>query len=75
MLTPLIVRQIRVLSKEDMVVWWDGFGSSFVGAISATVGERKAIQICEDLYDRAKEFEEDLKKQGLGVCSALRPTT
>jgi hypothetical protein len=75
MLTPLIVRQIRVLSKEDMVVWWDGFGSSFVGAISATVGERKAIQICQDLYDRAKEFEEDLKKQGLGVCSALRPAT
>jgi hypothetical protein len=74
-LTPFILTQIRGLSKEDMIAWWDGFGSSLVGAMSVTVGERKCMQICEDLYERAKEFDEDLRKQGLGVCSAMRPAT
>lgn len=74
-LTPWIVRQIQGLTKDDQQAWWDGFGASLVGAMAATIGERKCIQICQDLYDRSKEFDNDLRKQGLGVCSAIRPVT
>jgi hypothetical protein len=72
-LTPHVLREFRSLPKEDLMAWWAGFGASVVGAMAATVGERKTIELCEDLYDRSKEFDEDLRKQGLGVCSALRP--
>lgn len=76
-LTPHILRQIKAnrLPKEDLEAWWSGFAASLVGAISATVGERKCIAICEELYDRAKQFDEDQRKEGLGVCSAFRPFT
>lgn len=73
-LTPYILHQIKGLSREDTVAWWAGFCASLVGAMAATVGERKAMELCDDLYDRAKDFENDLKKQGLGVCSVLNPS-
>ncbi|MFI5397576.1 MAG: hypothetical protein ACHQ9S_18725 [Candidatus Binatia bacterium] len=74
-LTPHILRQIRGKSKDELVAWWSGFAASLVGAMSATVGERKTIEICDDLYDRAKDWESEQMKEGLGVCSAIRPTT
>jgi len=75
-LTPAIVREIRGRPKEDLIAWWSGFAASLVGAMSATIGERKCIELCDDLYDRSKEFQNDqVVKEGLGVCSAIRPTT
>lgn len=74
-LTPHILKRIRGMPREDLIAWWNGFAASLVGAMSATVGERKTIEICDDLYDRAKDWENEQQKEGLGVCSAIRPTT
>jgi hypothetical protein len=62
--TPVILPYVTNLPSTDArVAWWDGFLSSLVGAMAATVGEAKTAEICSDLYTRAKDFASDQAKE------------
>jgi len=61
-LTPLIAPGFMALPVDMRQAWWDGFLSSIVGAMAATLGEKKAQECCADLYTRAKDFAADLAK-------------
>jgi hypothetical protein len=62
-LTPILISHIRRTAPNLQQAWWDGFLSSVVGAMTATIGEKATQECCEDLYTRAKDFAADRAKQ------------
>jgi hypothetical protein len=61
-LTPLIIPGFNALPHALRQAWWDGFLSSVVGAMAASIGEKQCEEACEDLYTRAKDFAADQAK-------------
>lgn len=60
--TPVILPHVMGLRIEDRDDWWAGFLSSTVGAMAASMGEKKAQDACKDLFTRAKDFAADQAK-------------
>lgn len=48
--------------REQLTAWWAGIMSSMVGAMSATIGEKATQQLCDEMYERAKDFAADQAK-------------
>jgi hypothetical protein len=61
-LTPLIIPGFNALPPTLRQAWWDGFLSSIVGAMTASIGDKATQDSCDDLYERAKDFARDLAK-------------
>lgn len=60
--TPAILPAFNSIPHECRQAWWDGFLSSLVGAMAATMGEKQTIESCTDLFTRAKDFAADQAK-------------
>jgi hypothetical protein len=60
--TPAIFPSFNSVPADFRQAWWDGFLSSLVGAMAATIGEKQAQDSCTDLYARAKDFAADQAK-------------
>lgn len=61
-LTPVILPGFRAIPPQLRQAWWDGFLSSCVGAMGATIGEKATQECCTDLYARALDFAADQAK-------------
>jgi hypothetical protein len=72
--TPAIVPYFRSVPTDLRQAWWDGFLSSLVGAMAATIGEKATQEACEDLYTRAKDFAADQKRAKQDKPAADIPT-
>jgi hypothetical protein len=64
--TPLLRPSVMAMPPDLRQAWWDGFLSSLVGAMAATIGERATQECCDDLYTRAKDFANDQRKANKG---------